>query len=936
MGLDYLDLDYLKHYGTPRHSGRYPWGSGKNPQRNKNFRGLVDDYRKQGLSEKEISEALGLTTRQYKARLSNVNNEIRIEEHYKAVSLYNEYVNRHDGNTYGAVSAVARKMGKNESSVRSLLDEDKFERSIQAQETANTLKKQISNKTYLDIGTGSNYTLGISATKLDTAVAKLQDEGYEVHNVYVNQLGTGKRTTVKVLAPPDTQWAEVQNHPERIKLINGYTPDNGLTLRGIEPPVPISSKRVSVKYAEDGGIDKDGVIELRRGVSDISLGSANYAQVRISVDGTHYLKGMAVYGEDKDFPPGKDIVFNTNKHKGTPMMGPKDNTVLKNIKDDPENPFGATIKSGDKLTICQRYYKGKDGKQHQSVLNIVNEQGDWSKWSKTLSSQFLSKQPIQLAERQLDLARQRKRRELDEIKSLTNPVVKKKLLESYADDTDSAAVHLKAAAFSRSAMHVLLPLPGTKENQVYAPNYKNGEHVALVRYPHAGKFEIPELVVNNNLRVAKKIIGQAPDAIGIHPKVASKLSGADFDGDTVMVIPITNRSKVQSEPTLTYRNKSGRLRKLSDFEPKDIYKIHPGDGIPETNAKNGFNRQRQMGSISNLITDMTLKGASDDEKVRAVKHSMVVIDAEKHNLNWRQSEIDNGIKALKKKYQGRENAGASTLISRASSDKYIRYRKELTNPKKMNAKQLADWKAGKKVYVDSPRYKYKDGKPISEVKLKTTKMADALERYDNAYKVMKDKNKATPMEKIYADHANALNSYAKEARRTSRSLKMPAMSSSAKKVYANEVISLNEKAKTFVARKPYERQAQIIAGTNYKRAVQANPGLSKDDKKKLRNQYLEGARARVGKKPYTIDIAPKEWEAIQAHAVSSSTVRTILDGADMDQVRKYATPRSQHTVSSSQKSAIRRMLATGKYTQAEIAEELGISTSTVSSVSSGN
>lgn len=29
------ETDELEHYGTPRHSGRYPWGSGENPyQRN--------------------------------------------------------------------------------------------------------------------------------------------------------------------------------------------------------------------------------------------------------------------------------------------------------------------------------------------------------------------------------------------------------------------------------------------------------------------------------------------------------------------------------------------------------------------------------------------------------------------------------------------------------------------------------------------------------------------------------------------------------------------------------------------------------------------------------------------------------------------------------------------------------------------------------------
>ena len=101
-----------------------------------------------------------------------------------------------------------------------------------------------------------------------------------------------------------------------------------------------------VRYADDvgsdgvKGIEKDGVIELRRGVEDLDLNGNRYAQVRILVDGTHYLKGMAVYSDD--MPDGVDVVFNTNKKKGTPALGPKDNTVLKLIieceKKKPKTP----------------------------------------------------------------------------------------------------------------------------------------------------------------------------------------------------------------------------------------------------------------------------------------------------------------------------------------------------------------------------------------------------------------------------------------------------------------------------------------------------------------------------------------------------------------------------------------------------------------------
>jgi beta-glucosidase/6-phospho-beta-glucosidase/beta-galactosidase len=84
--------------------------------------------------------------------------------------------------------------------------------------------------------------------------------------------------------------------------------------------------------------------------------------------------------------------------------------------------------------------------------------------------------------------------------------------------------------------------------------------------------------------------------------------------------------------------------------------------------------KNKWGEVSNLITDMTLKGATTRELSQAVRHSMVVIDSERHKLNYKQSEIDNNISYLKKKYQSHTDAdgkvhesGASTLISRAKS-----------------------------------------------------------------------------------------------------------------------------------------------------------------------------------------------------------------------------------------------------------------------------
>lgn len=324
---------------------------------------------------------------------------------------------------------------------------------------------------------------------------------------------------------------------------------------------------------------------MRRGVKDLDLGNSNYAQVRILVDGTHYMKGMAIYNDD--LPKGVDVIFNTNKSKGTPMLGDKNNTVLKLIKNDPENPFGSLIKEHG----GQSYYIDKDGKEKLSLINKRAEEGDWGSWSDHLSSQFLSKQPLPLIKKQLNMSAADKQAEFDEICALTNPTVKKAMLKSFADDCDAAAVHLKAAALPRQKYQVILPIPSMKDTEVYAPNYKDGEQVALVRYPHGGRFEIPILTVNNRQKDAVKVIGKNPiDAVGINGKVAAQLSGADFDGDTVMVIPTGKNVKIAAEPP---------LKGLEGFDPKLKY-----GGKPEGTFKVMNNTQTEMGKVSNLITDM--------------------------------------------------------------------------------------------------------------------------------------------------------------------------------------------------------------------------------------------------------------------------------------------------------------------------------------------
>lgn len=899
-----MNNDELMHYGTPRHSGRYPWGSGENPyQSSTGLYGMAKQLKSEGMSDKEIAESFGMSTREYKSAYSNAKNEVRAANRAEALRLKDKgYSN----------TAIGQRMGVNESTVRSWMDEDIAERSSISKNTAKALKSAVDDKKYIDIGGGVENQMGISRTALDNAVKMLKDEGYTVHYIQTEQLGTGHKTSIKVLAPPDTTYSEVWNHKADIEFPGFHSEDKGRTIDKIGKPVSISSKRIKINYAEEGGKDKDGVIELRRGVDDISLGKAKYAQVRIAVDGTHYLKGMAMYRDD--MPDGVDIIFNTNKAKGTPMLGEKDNSVLKPMKKDQDNPFGATIKGERELILAQRYYTDKNGKRQQSALNIVNEEGDWNTWRKSLSSQMLSKQSPMLAKKQLKLAYDLKQDEFDSIMKLENPVIRQQLLDKFADGCDSAAVHLKAAGLPRQASKVILPFPSMKENEVYAPSFRDGEEVVLIRYPHGGTFEIPRLKVNNKVPDAKKTLHNAQDAIGINAKVAERLSGADFDGDTVLVIPTSTAKIKTSKP----------LDGLKDFDPQRDYKAYPG--MPEVKGS-GFNKQQQMGNVSNLITDMTIKGATPDELARAVRHSMVIIDAEKHNLNYKQSAIDNNIAALKEKYQGGKNRGASTIISRASATAYVPVRKELTNTKYMTDDEKKRYSKGEKIYRETGEtyISKKTGKEIKRIS-KSTKMAETSDANTLSSGYM--------IETVYSEHANKLKALANKARAESRSTDYIPYSKEAHVKYKDQVDSLNSKLNIALKNRPLERKAQLVANAKVKNVYAANPDMDSDDLKKLKGRCLTEARLQTGASKQQIKIEPKEWEAIQAGAISTNKLKSIVQNSDLDVLKQLAMPREMRGVTPAQESRIKVLESRG-YTLAEIADAVGVSTGTITNVLQG-
>ena len=983
------DSESLEHYGMPRRSGRYPYGSGEDPyQHSKDFLGRVEEMRKNGFTytddkgkvwkgDTAIAKSMGLSSTQFRAEIGIATDTRRMYQVSQAKALKEKGL----GNT-----AIGREMGISESTVRSLLDPYSETRMKQAKEAAAFIKQQVDERGMIDVGVGVERELNISAEKLEQALHILKKEGYPTYSGRINQVtNAGQMTTLKVVCPPGSQHKDIYEPSEIHSLKEYISRDGGETFeKKFNYPTSIDSKRVKVllkdEIGPDGepGVAKDGLIQIRRGVPDLSLGESRYAQVRILVDDTKYLKGMAVYSDN--MPDGIDVLFNSNKHNVE--------DAFKKIKDDPDNPFGSLIKDADKGG--QYWYDPKTGQKCPAstpgaklgAINKRADEGDWTEWKDAVPSQFLSKQSIPMAKKQLKLAQENKKSEYDEYCQLNNPTVKKYLLNKFADECDAAAVHLKAAALPGQKYHVIIPINTLKDTEVYAPGYDNGTKLALVRYPHGGTFEIPILTVNNKHAKAKELLGgDVVDVVGINSKIAERLSGADFDGDTVMCIP-THDPAGKVKITSTHE-----LEGLKDFDPKSSY----GPGTYDPNKityMTKANTQKQMGIISNLITDMTLAGANENELAAAVRHSMVVIDAEKHKLNFKQSEIDNNIATLHKKYQGKESGGAATIISKASGQKSVEKRQ---GSPRVNTKLLSNgkpnpdydpsrpegsliWKTADDLYypdrsydkstgimtikTNTPRksvkynmndpkerdfyepverknpdgsisYTNKDGSIEYRTKVrmqKTTKMADA----DDAYSLVSP-NKWR-MEVVYADHANYMKDLARQARIEVNNTGKIAYSAQAKRIYQDEVISLDRKLDDALRNAPRERLAQIRANADIKAKTDANPDMEKKDIKKASQQALTKYRSEAGsvaRSKRAIQITDREWDAIQAGAISENKLKQILANTDVDALRQRATPKSYTTVNTAKANRIKAMRASGK-TLSEIAKAVGVSTSTVS------
>lgn len=956
--------EILMHYGMPRRSGRYPWGSGQDPyQHGRDFISRVEELKKQGWTEtpENIKAVFGMTTTQYRTEYALANNERKMLKIARAKSLSQDGL---------GPTEIGRQMGESESTIRSWLKKDNTVKMTKAKETADIIRKEIENKGMIDVGTDVERELGISKEKLKQALHILEEEGYPIYSGRIPQAtNPGQYTTQKVICPKGTEHKEIYNYDQVHTLKEYISRDGGETFeKKFYYPESLDSKRVKVLLADeigpDGepGIAKDGIIQLRRGVPDLSLGESRYSQVRILVDNDKYLKGMAVYSDN--MPDGIDVIFNSNKHKVE--------DAYKAIKSDPDNPFGSAIK--DVEQGGQYWYDPKTGARVSSnhpgaKLGLINkraDEGDWSDWKDALPSQFLGKQSKKMAEKQLELAKADKVSEYEEICALTNPTVKKHLLSKFADNCDAAAVDLQAAALPGQKYHVIVPINSLKDNEVYAPNYDNGTKLALVRYPHGGTFEIPILTVNNKHAAARKLLGSdVGDAVGINKKVADRLSGADFDGDTVMCIPTHDskgRVKITSTPP---------LKGLEGFDPTDSYGPHTYKG-KEVRLMTKKGTQTQMGIISNLITDMTLAGATDAELAAAVRHSMVVIDAHKHKLDYKQSEIDNNIAALHKNYQGKSTGGASTILSRSKGQKTVLKRQgnPVIDPEtgKVSYKLSDDLyypdrtydkttrtvtlrtTAGKKItYSMDDKSAVEKYTPVKRVdpdtgeitysnkagnisyKLKTrTQKSTKMAETDDAYTLVSDARH--PMEIVYADYANSMKALANQARKEMVSTGKIKYSSTAKALYKDEVQSLSNKLNTAKLNTVRERAAQRMTAAEVQSKKKAGQLTDSGDVKKANARAIAKYRQEVGavtRKKRNIEITDREWDAIQAGAVSENVLKQILDNADIDKLRERATPRSTTQLSQAKVNRIKAYSASN-YSIAEIANKLGVSPSTVS------
>ena len=927
-----MEHNYILHSGTKRHSGRYKWGSGENPYQHEPwFKGWGDLKPKE---QSDYAKSFGMTLKEARYRYSIGTSMEKAAQIAHAKELRNT--------KQMSVKAIAEKMHVSESTVNTWLKPDAEKKARETERIADNLETFAKKHAAIDIGKGVEVALGLNKTKFEVAIQMLKDKGYiNVQWGQPQQTNMKNNTQNTALVAPRKEWenlSDKERQKEAYKYVqnnlNDVVPPFSVFCKnydtndlGTRPPKSVSSKKIEVIYTEpdgvSGGKERDGLIELRRGAKDLSLGDNHLAQVRIAVDDTHYIKGMAVYSDN--LPDGIDIRIHSNKKAGTPLKSddPDAKQVLKPMKRrddgtvDMDDPFGAQIMA------------------QKGSLNIVNEEEKWGDWTSnnSLASQVLSKQKPELAKQQLNIDYLRRAAEFDEIKKIENPVVKQKRLIDFADECDSAAVDLKAAALPGQSVKVLIPIPSLKPGECYCPAYKDGEKLALIRFPHQSTSEIPMVTVNNSNREGRRVMtNESMTAIGLNPKDAARMSGADFDGDTVVCIP-NKKGLIQNQP---------EFKGLEGFEPKDLWPAYEGMKVIKHQTQ-----QTQMGVVTNLITDMTTIGAPEHELVRAIKQAQVIIDAEKHKLNYKGAEKEYGIPELHEKYQGKKTGGAVTIIARASGEydvpersKYYKIDpdtgEKVYTPTGKRRHWYVNENTGTKYYKDllpkHPDYSMKD-------KLVTEKSTKMMEKKDARDLMSPSKY---PIERVYANYANQMKAMANDARKESLSVKDTPYSRQAAETYAKEVESLTNKVNASKVNAVLERMAQrsaaVIVDDRVKKYPNRYNNTDPDGKKhlrKLRSQVLKQQRSVLDKQKQ-FDITDREWEAMQAGAVNKTLMTEIINKADAERVKALSTPKSSKlpVLSKANLAHARSMLNAG-FTQAQVADSFNISPSTLSKLLKG-
>lgn len=540
------ESNILEHYGTKRHSGRYPWGSGDNPyQHSGDFLSRVEVLKKKGLSEKDILESINDSLpKEYQMSLSEFRVAKRTAIHERKTSEYEQIHKLKDEDHLGWTE-IANQLGMSESSVRSKYAGNADKKAQRAKNIAETLKKEVDKKGMIDVSEGANFALGVTDTELQDAAYTLEAEyGYKRYGVGIKQpTNNRQQTNIMVLAKPEFDQKYAYNHQEQIDSLGDYhTDDGGETFTKLQRPSSLDSSRVAIRYGDEGGLDKDGVMEIRRGVPDLDLGKSHYAQVRILVDGDHYLKGMAVYSDD--LPDGVDVKLDykrSEQENGIPELKQK-----WQIRVDEEG----AIHYGGASTLLSRRKQTVRVPERRGSVRVDKETGEYiyKESGRTFTDPKTGKE--RKAEDTVSLISETK-----DARTLSSGTIQENLyadfsnkLKAMANQARKEAVNMKGLEYSPSAAKTYAPeVASLKEKYNNMIANKPKERKAMLIANANIKAKIQEQGLDPNISEDKKVIKKissvemqrARDSVGASGR-KSKVTFTDREWEAVQAGAISN------------------------------------------------------------------------------------------------------------------------------------------------------------------------------------------------------------------------------------------------------------------------------------------------------------------------------------------------------------------------------------------------------------